>query len=81
MTAARGPRPIGPQRYEEPSEQLGKLMLAICHTELPAVYAWLLGYAATGAPPSLPRGNVRQAAPDQIDADEGGNVRVIGGHR
>jgi hypothetical protein len=67
--------------YEKPSETHAARMLAICHTELPGVYAWLLGYAATGVPPSKPRGHAGQAAPDNLDADGAGNVRVIGSGR
>lgn len=67
--------------YEPPSPQLGARMLALLFVEFPPVYAWLMGYAATGEPPSKPR--VRKSAPpDMIDSDGAGNVRsIVGGGR
>jgi hypothetical protein len=65
--------------YEAPSAAIGGRMLAICHTELPEVYAWLLGYAATGMPPSKPRH--RHRAPDLVDGLGDVERSTVGGAR
>jgi hypothetical protein len=65
--------------YEAPSPAMGARMLAVCHTELPEVYAWLLGYAATGMPPSKPRH--RHRAPDLVDGPGDAEQRSMVGGR
>jgi hypothetical protein len=65
--------------YEAPSPAMGARMLAILHTELPEVYAWALGYAATGMPPSKPRH--RRRAPDLVDGLEPVERSTVGGAR
>ena len=67
MSAGNGDQ-AEPLRYEAPSAAMGERMLAILWAEQPAVYAWCLGYAATGQPPHKPRDRKRRA-PDLVEPE------------
>lgn len=55
-----------PARYEPQSPGMQARMCSILWAEAPGVYAWVLGYAAAGRPPSQPR---KRRAPDLAEPE------------
>lgn len=65
MSAGNGAA-AGPVQYEAQSPAMQARMCAILWAEQPGVYAWVLGYAAAGRPPSQVR---KRRAPDLVTAE------------